>query len=78
LDKDAHLVGSEFLLGSLSVLVASSLGLGIRSGLFLLGSLLLTLLLALLEFGLGDHLAGDFVEVKLGDGGGGVGDGGLA
>lgn len=74
----AHLVWSELLLGSLGVLVAGTLGLGVGGGLFLLGGLLLALLLSLLEFGLGNHFARDFVQVKLGDGRSGLGGGSLA
>jgi hypothetical protein len=77
--RDTHLVGGEFLLGGLGALVTcGGLRLGVRSGLFLLGGLLLSLLLTLLELSLGDHLASNFVKMKLGDCGGGLCDGRLA
>lgn len=75
-----YLVRSELLLGGLGVLLggAALLGRGLGGSLLLLGRLLLTGLLALLQLRLGDHLARDIVKVHLADSGGSSVDGGLA
>lgn len=73
-----NLVGSEFLLCSLCILLASARSRASLVGLFLLGSLLLAKLLALLELSLGDHFAGDVVKVQLGNSGSGIGRASIA
>lgn len=65
----AHLVRVQVLLLGFGSLLADLLGRLSRS-LLGLGGLLLASLLASLELGLGDLLAGDLVKVKVGDGGG--------
>ena len=62
------LVGREVLLLGLGSLAARRGGRRLVGLLLLLGRLLLTLLLALLQLGLGDHLSGHLVEMELGDG----------